>query len=90
LVCRALRDISDFHQRDDGRSALDIGPPLTALKHDREVAMPVDHLVLSRIQFAGTASFHIIFPCLIIGLAFYLTALELLWLKTKREIYRAV
>jgi cytochrome d ubiquinol oxidase subunit I len=51
--------------------------------------MGFDHVVLSRLQFASTAGFHIIFPCLIIGLAFYLTALEILWLKTKQQIYRA-
>lgn len=45
--------------------------------------------MLSRIQFGATAGFHIIFPCLIIGLMFYLVALEVLWLVTGREIYRA-
>lgn len=44
--------------------------------------------MLSRIQFGATASFHIIFPSLIIGLTFYLVALEILWLVTGREIYR--
>jgi cytochrome d ubiquinol oxidase subunit I len=33
----------------------------------------IDPVLLSRLQFGMTASFHIIFPCLIIGLAFYLT-----------------
>ena len=44
--------------------------------------------MLSRILFGATAGFHIIFPCLIIGLMFYLVALEVLWQRTGREIYR--
>lgn len=44
--------------------------------------------MLSRTQFGATASFHIIFPSLIIGLIFYLVVLEILWLTTGREIYR--
>lgn len=50
--------------------------------------MEIDPVFLSRLQFGVTASFHIIFPCLIIGLAFYLAIIEFLWLRTKREIYR--
>ena len=46
-------------------------------------------VILQRLQFAGTAGFHIIFPCLIIGFAFYLSALEVMWLKTRRPVYRA-
>lgn len=45
-------------------------------------------LELARIQFGFTISFHIIFPAITIGLASYLTVLELFWLKTKREVYR--
>lgn len=50
--------------------------------------MEIDPIFLSRLLFGVTASFHIIFPCLVIGLAFYLAILEFLWLKTKQEIYR--
>ncbi len=50
--------------------------------------METNQILLSRFHFGATASFHIIFPCLIIGLALYLTVLEALWLKTKREFYR--
>ena len=39
-----------------------------------------DALLLARIQFAFTISFHIIFPALTIGLASYLAVLEALWL----------
>ena len=47
----------------------------------------MDVLLLSRIQFAVTTMFHILFPVLTIGLAFYLVVVEFLWLVTKQEIY---
>ena len=47
-------------------------------------------LLLSRIQFAFTISFHIIFPAFTIGLAAWLTVLEALFLITGRPAYRAV
>nr|WP_047168230.1 cytochrome ubiquinol oxidase subunit I [Sphingomonas sp. Y57] len=46
-----------------------------------------DPVVLARIQFAFTVSFHFIFPSLSIGLASYLMVLEALWLKTGSAIY---
>ena len=50
--------------------------------------MESDYILLSRMIFSMTASFHIIFPCMIIGLALYLAVLELLWLRTRKEIYK--
>jgi cytochrome d ubiquinol oxidase subunit I len=47
-------------------------------------------LLLSRIQFAFTISFHIIFPAFTIGLAAWLTVLEALFLITGRPAYRAI
>ncbi|HWW30107.1 MAG TPA: cytochrome ubiquinol oxidase subunit I, partial [Steroidobacteraceae bacterium] len=47
-----------------------------------------DVLVLARLQFAFTISFHIIFPAISIGLANYLAVLEGLWLATGRLVYR--
>ncbi|MBU0670135.1 MAG: cytochrome ubiquinol oxidase subunit I [Alphaproteobacteria bacterium] len=47
----------------------------------------VDALLLARIQFAFTVSFHFIFPSFSIGLASYLAVLEGLWLKTGKQIY---
>jgi cytochrome bd ubiquinol oxidase subunit I len=47
----------------------------------------LDALLLARIQFAFTISFHIVFPALTIGLASYLAVLEGLWLKTKDKVY---
>ena len=41
-----------------------------------------DAIVLARIQFAFTVSFHFLFPATTIGLASYLAVLEALWLKT--------
>ncbi|MFK4724664.1 cytochrome d ubiquinol oxidase subunit I [Bradyrhizobium niftali] len=52
--------------------------------------MEVTALLLSRIQFAFTVSFHIIFPSFTIGLAAWLTILEALYLTTGRPAYRLV
>ena len=45
-------------------------------------------LLLSRIQFAFTVSFHIIFPAFTVGLAAWLAFLEALSLVTGRPVYR--
>lgn len=50
--------------------------------------MFLDALMLSRIQFGFTISFHIIFPAITIGLASYLVVLEACWLKTGQDKYR--
>ena len=47
-------------------------------------------LLLSRLQFAFTISFHIIFPSFTIGLAAWLTVLEALNFATGRPTYRVV
>lgn len=44
--------------------------------------MEIDAFLLSRIQFAFTVSFHIIFPAFTIGLSAYIATLLGLWLKT--------
>src|SRR5688500_1360498 len=44
-------------------------------------------LLLARLQFAFTVSFHFIFPAFSIGLASYLAVLEGLWLRTGRDVY---
>ncbi|OPY58460.1 MAG: Cytochrome bd-II ubiquinol oxidase subunit 1 [Syntrophorhabdaceae bacterium PtaU1.Bin034] len=46
-----------------------------------------DVVFLSRLQFAVTIMFHIIFPTATIGLGLYLVILEALWLARKEEIY---
>jgi cytochrome bd ubiquinol oxidase subunit I len=50
--------------------------------------MDITGLLLSRLQFAFTVSFHIIFPSFTIGLAAWLTVLESLQLATGRPTYR--
>jgi len=50
--------------------------------------MDITALLLSRLQFAFTVSFHIIFPSFTIGLAAWLTVLESLHLATGRPTYR--
>src|ERR1700690_2464882 len=52
--------------------------------------MDTTALMLSRLQFAFTVSFHIIFPSFTIGLAAWLAVLEALHLITGRPAYRAV
>ncbi|GAC1419195.1 MAG: cytochrome ubiquinol oxidase subunit I [Burkholderiaceae bacterium] len=44
-------------------------------------------LLLARMQFAFTISFHFLFPAVTIGLASYLAVLEALWLATRRAEY---
>jgi cytochrome bd ubiquinol oxidase subunit I len=52
--------------------------------------MVVTALLLSRIQFAFTITFHIIFPSFTIGLAAWLTVLEAMCLTTGRPVYRVI
>jgi cytochrome bd ubiquinol oxidase subunit I len=52
--------------------------------------MDLTALLLSRLQFAFTVSFHIIFPSFTIGLAAWLTVLEALHLWSGRPAYRVV
>lgn len=52
--------------------------------------MEFDALILSRLQFAFTIAFHIIFPSFTIGLASYLAVLEGLWLTTKNETFKSL
>ena len=47
----------------------------------------LDALLLARIQFAFTVSFHFFFPAFSIGLASYLAVLEALWLRTGKSVY---
>jgi cytochrome d ubiquinol oxidase subunit I len=49
--------------------------------------MAIDVVLLSRLQFAFTISFHILFPAFSIGLIAFLAITEGLWLKTKNAFY---
>lgn len=46
-----------------------------------------DTVVLSRLQFALTAIFHMLWPVLTTGMAIYLVVVEGLWLKTRHSDY---
>jgi cytochrome d ubiquinol oxidase subunit I len=50
--------------------------------------MDLDPVLLARLQFAFTISFHIIFPTFTIGIAAYLATLEVLWGWTGSERYK--
>jgi len=50
--------------------------------------MDFDPLFLSRLQFAFTITFHIIFPTFTIGLSAYIATLGALWLRTGEERYQ--
>lgn len=52
--------------------------------------MELDALLLSRLQFAFTIAFHILFPAFTIGLAAFLAVLEGLWLWTKRDAFKVL
>jgi cytochrome bd ubiquinol oxidase subunit I len=47
----------------------------------------LDPLILARIQFGFTISFHIVFPAITIGLASFLVVLEGLWLVKQDAVY---
>ncbi len=50
----------------------------------------LDPVLLARIQFAFTISFHILFPAFTIGLASWLAVLEWLWLRTGKAVYAEI
>lgn len=52
--------------------------------------MVLDPVLLARVQFAFTISFHIIFPAISIGLASFLTVIEARWLITRNQIFKEI
>jgi cytochrome d ubiquinol oxidase subunit I len=52
--------------------------------------LDLDPLLLARIQFAFTISFHILFPAFTIGLASWLAVVEGRWLMTKNVVYKQI
>ena len=50
----------------------------------------LDPILIARIQYAFTVSFHIIFPAFTIGLASWLAVVEWLWLRTEKIIYQEI
>src|SRR3984957_3856071 len=67
-----------------------ISPNRTCGLKVRKIAMDMTALFLSRLQFAFTITFHIIFPSFTIGLAAWLTVLEAMSLSTGRQAYRVI
>ena len=49
--------------------------------------MDLDPVLLARLQFAFTITFHIIFPSFTIGLSAYIATLGVVWLRTGEERY---
>ncbi|MBI1892324.1 MAG: cytochrome ubiquinol oxidase subunit I [Burkholderiales bacterium] len=47
----------------------------------------LDTVLLARLQFAFTVSFHIVFPAFTIGLSAYIATLLVLWQRTDRALY---
>ncbi len=52
--------------------------------------LDLDPVLLARMQFAFTVSFHIIFPAFTIGLASFLAVVEWRWLRTGNTLYRDI
>ncbi|SEJ81598.1 cytochrome bd-I ubiquinol oxidase subunit 1 apoprotein [Sphingobium sp. AP50] len=48
----------------------------------------MDQLLLSRLQFAFTIGYHILWPAFTIGLAWFVVVLNGAWLRTRRDVYR--
>src|SRR6202045_2934070 len=63
-----------------------------SLRRDQaaRIAMDMTALLLSRIQFAFTITFHIIFPSFTIGLAAWLAFIKAMSLATRRPAYRVI
>ena len=52
--------------------------------------LDLDPVLLARIQFAFTISFHIVFPSFTIGLASWLAVVEWRWLRTGNRVYKEI
>src|SRR6266571_5253631 len=50
--------------------------------------MDLDPVLLARLQFAFTITFHIIFPSFTIGLSAYIATLSVMWLRTGAARYQ--
>lgn len=48
----------------------------------------MDPLILSRLQFAFTIGYHILWPAFTIGIAWFIVLLSALWLRTHDVVYR--
>jgi len=48
--------------------------------------MDLNPVLLARIEFAFTATFHVIFPSFTIGLSAFIATLEVAWVASKRSL----
>ncbi|MGK6324763.1 cytochrome ubiquinol oxidase subunit I [Sphingomonas sp. DT-51] len=48
----------------------------------------MDTFILSRLQFAFTIGYHILWPAFTIGLAWFIVLLNATWLRTRKPVYR--
>src|SRR5579871_4744786 len=49
--------------------------------------MAFDTVLLSRLQFAFTIGYHILWPAYTIGISGFIVILNLFWLRTRNEVY---
>ena len=47
-------------------------------------------MLLSRIQFAFTIGYHILWPAYTIGISGFIVIINVLWLSTRRPVYRDI
>ena len=47
----------------------------------------MDPVILSRLQFAFTIGYHILWPAFSIGIAWFVVTLNALWLRTGKPVY---
>ena len=50
--------------------------------------MDLDAVLLSRLQFAFTIGYHILWPAYTIGISGFIVILNLAWLRTRNQVYR--
>ena len=50
--------------------------------------MSLDAVLLSRLQFAFTIGYHILWPAYTIGISGFIVVLTLLWRVTRKPVYR--
>jgi cytochrome d ubiquinol oxidase subunit I len=50
--------------------------------------MSLDAVMLSRLQFAFTIGYHILWPAYTIGISGFIVVLNVLWLATRKQVYR--
>ena len=50
--------------------------------------MPADTVLLSRLQFAWTIGYHILWPAYTIGISGFIVIVDALWLATRKLVYR--